>query len=278
MVELRAHHGVDIAGPDAPGTSAGVRYTDSFGFEWNRFSRTQLDSANGTRRSRDAFVEKTGWTLAELRGRRVLDAGCGMGRFSEIAADAGADVHAVDLSEAVIAARKNLGGRPNVHVYRADIMALPFKEQTFDFIYSIGVLHHTPNTKRAFMSLVPLLRPGGQIAIWVYAKQSPVMIGSDILRLVTPHLPKQLLLRLARVAVPLYRVHQIRRLGALSAVLLPTSIDPDPEWRWLDTFDWYSPRYQWKHTYPEVEGWFQEAGLVDVARGPFPVSVRGRRP
>src|SRR6184192_1986771 len=130
---------------DDGAAGSGSRYTDSFGFEWNRFSRTQLDSANGTRRSRDAFIEKTGWALDDLRGKRVLDAGFGMGRFAEIAADAGAEVHAVDLSEAVFAARGNLRQRANVHIYRADIMALPFRERTFDFIYSLGVLHHTPN-------------------------------------------------------------------------------------------------------------------------------------
>jgi hypothetical protein len=58
---------------------------------------------------------------------------------------------------------------------------------------------------------------------------------------------------------------------------LPTSLNPDPEWRWLDTFDWYSPRYQWKHTYEEVERWFEEAGLHQIERGPFAVSVRGTR-
>jgi SAM-dependent methyltransferase len=224
------------------------------------------------------FIEKTGWSLDQLRGKRVLDAGCGMGRFAEIAADAGAEVHAVDLSEAVFAARANLRHRPNVHIYRADIMALPFREQTFDFIYSIGVLHHTPDTKRAFLRLVPLLRRGGQVSIWVYSTRLQTMVGGRILRTLTPHLPKQTLLRLSRLAIPLYRLHRLRRIGTVSALLLPTSLDPDPEWRWLDTFDWYSPRYQWKHSYAEVEGWFREAGLVDLERGPFPVSVRGRRP
>ena len=255
-----------------------MRYTDSFGFEWNRFSKTQLDSSNGTRRSRDAFIEKTGWRLEDLRGKRVLDAGCGMGRFAEIAAEAGAEVHAVDLSEAVFAARENLRHRPNVHIYRADIMALPFRQETFDFIYSIGVLHHTPNTRRAFEALIPLLRPGGHIAIWVYSMKLQLLVGGRILRILTPHLPKETLLRLSRIAIPLYRLHRLRRIGIVTGMILPTSVDPDPKWRWLDTFDWYSPRYQWKHTDAEVEGWFKEAGLIDIKRGHIPVSVRGRRP
>ena len=140
-----------------------------FGFQWNHFAKSQLDSANGTTRSRDTFLEKTGFTLQELRGKRILDAGCGMGRFAEIALEAGAEVHAVDLSAAVEAARANLGGRGNISFYQGDILNLPFVPGTFDYIYSIGVLHHTPSTKLAFQSLVPLLRPGGRIAIWVYS-------------------------------------------------------------------------------------------------------------
>jgi len=250
-------------------------YVGSFGFQWNTFARAQLDSANGSTRSRDMFEEKTGWRVASLAGQRVLDAGCGMGRFAEVCAAAGADVHAIDLSTAVEAAARNLSHRPNLSFYQADIFNLPFSEGTFDTIYSIGVLHHTPDTRRAFLSLARLLKPGGRIAIWVYAKKLRLMFGGEILRLITPHLPKEALLKAARVAVPLYHVHQLPVVGKLTTALLPTSLNPDPEWRWLDTFDWYSPRYQWKHSYSEVEGWFREAGLTQIVREPFPVSVRG---
>lgn len=253
-------------------------YTESFGFQWNRFERTQLDSANGTTRSRDTFVQKTGWSLADLRAKRVLDAGCGMGRFAEICADAGAEVHAVDLSSAVEAAARNLGHRPAIRLYQADIMHLPFPEESFDFIYSIGVLHHTPDPRAAFLRLPPLLKPGGAIAVWVYVRKRPLPWGSEILRRLTPSLPKPWLLKASRIAIPLYHLHRLPVVGRVTSTLLPTSIHPDPEWRWLDTFDWYSPRYQWKHSEAEVEGWFREAGLIAIERGEFPVSVRGSRP
>jgi 2-polyprenyl-3-methyl-5-hydroxy-6-metoxy-1,4-benzoquinol methylase len=253
-------------------------YSGSFGFQWNRFSRTQLDSANGTTQSRDTFVEKTGWPLDELRGARILDAGCGMGRFAAVCADAGADVHAVDLSSAVDAAAVNLAGRPNVHVYQADIMKLPFAEGSFDRIYSVGVLHHTPDTRAAFMRLVPLLKPGGVISIWVYTVELLTAKGGEILRRVTPRLSQRMMLFLARAAVPLYYVHRTSLAGRLTRVWIPTSMHPNPEWRWLDTFDWYAPKYQWKHTFEEVEGWFRDAGLTGIRRGPFPVSVNGQRP
>ena len=159
-------------------------YADSFGFQWKRFARTQLDSANGTTRSRDTFVEKTGWSLAELKGKRILDVGCGMGRFAEIAADAGAEVYGVDLSRAVEAAYAHLGSRPNVRIFQADVMSLPFEPASFDFIYSIGVLHHTPDTRAAFLRLPALLKPGGAITIWVYSTEVK-LLGSEWLRKLT---------------------------------------------------------------------------------------------
>lgn len=257
---------------------AAERYSGSFGFQWNRFARTQLDSAAGGHASRDMFLQKTGWRVEMLAGRTVLDAGCGMGRFAEVCADAGADVHAVDLSRAVEAAADNLHSRGNVSVYQADIMNLPFADATFDFVYSLGVLHHTPDTRAAFSRLPRLLKPGGRLAIWVYSTRLRAFVGGALLRLVTPHLPKRVLLQASRIAIPLYRIHRVPIVGRVTSVAVPTSLHPEPEWRWLDTFDWYSPRYQWKHTSREVEQWFRDAGLVEVARGSFPVSVSGRRP
>src|SRR5262252_9532171 len=102
------------------------RYAASFGYQWNRFSRTQLDSANGTTESRDTFLEKTGFRLEELRGKRVLEIGCGMGRFLEVVAGAGAEVVGIDISTAVNAAHANVGRRPNVDILQADVFSLPF--------------------------------------------------------------------------------------------------------------------------------------------------------
>jgi SAM-dependent methyltransferase len=253
------------------------QYVGSFGFQWNRFSKSQLDSANGTTRSLDTFEEKTGWEVESLRGLEVLDAGCGMGRFAQVCAAAGARVHAIDLSRAVDAAARNLSDRSNLYFYQADLMNLPFVDGSFDAIYSLGVLHHTPDTRRAFLSLVRLLKPGGRIAIWVYSAKLRLMIGGELLRLVTPRLSTERLLSLCRIAVPLYHLHRVPVIGRATTALLPTSLNPDPEWRWLDTFDWYAPRYQWKHTFAEVERWFHEAGLTGIVRASFPVSVRGQR-
>ena len=255
------------------------QYAETFGYQWNLFATTQLDSASGTSESRDVFVEKTGLPLEKLRGKLVLDVGCGMGRFAEVVAEAGARVVGVDMSRAVDAAASNLARFENAAVVQADLFSLPFANEAFDFIYSIGVLHHTPSTRKAFVALLPHLRRLGRIAIWVYPRSLRWRtLMSAFYRLVTTRLPKEQLLRWSRIADPVGRLQRVPGIGLPLKFLLPLSGHPNPEWRVLDTFDWYSPRFQWTHTKSEVESWFQEAGLTDLWRGSFPVSMAGTKP
>jgi SAM-dependent methyltransferase len=250
-------------------------YVQNFGFEWNAHARTQLDNP-GSDESERMFRAKTGFTPEDLHGRRVLDVGCGMGRFSDVASRWGATVVAIDLSRAVDAAQVNIGGRPNVNIAQADIFQLPFREEAFDFIFSIGVLHHTPNTKAAFDNLPKLLRTKGKIAIWLYMNYGGFWM-SDIYRRLTPWLPKRSLHALSYAAVPLYYVNKIPILGLGLRWLIPVSNHPKADWRILDTFDWYSPRYQWKHSYEEVFPWFEEHGLKDIRVLGVPVALQGTR-
>jgi SAM-dependent methyltransferase len=253
-------------------------YASNFGFEWNLHNRTQLDT-DTRHESEETFKEKTGFVPEDFKGKLVLDVGCGMGRFSDIAFRWGATVVGIDLTSAVDAAYANIGGRENVDLAQADVFKLPFREETFDFIFSIGVLHHTPNTRAAFDQLPRLLKPGGRIAIWVYTTEMRAWSWiSDIYRHVTTRLPKRFLYALCHVAIPWYHVNRVPRVGPLTWRLLPTSIHPDPEWRVLDTFDWYSPTYQWKHTPAELRDWFESQGLVSLTPLSFPVSMQGARP
>jgi SAM-dependent methyltransferase len=255
----------------------GEGYAQSFGYEWNLHRRTQLDSSQ-SHESEETFKQKTGLRPEDLRGKLVLDVGCGMGRFADVASRWGATVVGIDLSSAVEAASDNLGGRSNVHLAQADVFALPFAEGSFDIIYSIGVLHHTPDTRAAFLRLPPLLKAGGTIAIWVYSSHRPWRFwSSDILRVATTRLPKTWLYRLCHVAVPLYYVCRIPIAGNVVRGLLPISVHPKPDWRILDTFDWYSPSYQWKHSRAEVAGWFETAGLRNVQLLEVPTSAQGTR-
>jgi SAM-dependent methyltransferase len=254
------------------------RYAGNFGFEWSVHDRTQLDGPVSDESER-TFRRKTGFAPDDLAGRLVLDVGCGMGRFSDVAARWGATVVGVDLSRAVESAHRNVGDRPNAHVAQADVFRLPFGPGTFDCIFSIGVLHHTPDTRSAFDRLPRLLKPGGRIAVWLYTSDNGGQYWmSDLLRRWTWRLPPRVLHALAHVAVPKYYLDRLPGIGSRTRRLLPVSLHPRPEWRVLDTFDWYSPRYQWKHSDDEVRAWFEAEGLVDVRALDAPVSVQGRRP
>lgn len=254
------------------------RHARNFGFEWNRHNRTQLDTRISTE-SEDSFRTKTGFTPEELRGKLVLDVGCGMGRFSDIASRWGAIVVGIDLSSAVEAAQVNVGSLPNVDIIQADVLELPFADETFDYIFSIGVLHHTPDTKAAFDQLPRLLKPGGKVAIWLYSRYDGMRWRfSDLWRRWTWRIPERVLHGACYAAVPLHYLYKLPVLGYFGKWLLPVSDHPKAEWRILDTFDWYSPRYQWKHTYEETWLWFEAQGLIDIRVLGMPVAIQGKRP
>jgi SAM-dependent methyltransferase len=260
-------------------------YAGSFGYQWKKHARTQLDG-HGSVESEKDFRERTGFLPRELNGKLVLDVGCGMGRFAEVASRWGARVVGVDLSNAVEVASQNLSDRPSVAFFQADVFSLPFAPGSFDCIYSLGVLHHTPDCEKAFKLLPSLLKPNGIIAIWLYSGYNKWYRLSDVYRTVTHRLPAHWLHALCHVAIPLYYVHQgLRRLpivgrasSGLLHYVLPVCMHPDPDVRVLDTFDWYSPKYQSKHTYEEIFRWFESCGLGSLRVLEQSIAVRGRKP
>lgn len=255
-------------------------YATSFGYQWNWFRTVQIDSVNGSTESDEMLRGTTGWTDADYRGRRLLDAGVGAGRYAERASAKGAEVFGVDLTAAVDAAFQNIGRRPNVHLAQADIFRMPFREATFDLAYSIGVLHHTPDPRGAFARVASAVKPSGRLAVYLYARYGPWHRASDAIRVVTTRLPLRVMWGLSAAAIPLYYLYRLPVVGSAARNLLPISLDRNWRQRWLDTFDWYTPRYQWKYLYPEVFRWFRDEGfeVVDLLDGPIRVSGVKRVP
>ena len=252
-------------------------YASSFSFEWNRHRKTQLDDVT-SRESEETFRDKTGLRPTDVAGRLVLDVGCGMGRFADVVSRWGGRVVGADLSLAVEAAQSNLGRRENVRILQADLFRLPFAPGTFDIVYSLGVLHHTPDCERAFRRIAPLVRPGGRLCVWVYGTMGTWERVARLYRRVTVRMPPRLLHALCYFAIPWYHVGRLPYLGPAFRTLIPVRQHPNPTWRVLDTFDWYSPKHQSRHTFPEVYGWFQSEGFTDIRLFDFPVAVAGTRP
>jgi SAM-dependent methyltransferase len=255
-------------------------YTRSFSFEWNIHSATQLDCHRGDNFSEDEFMQKTGLSPAEVEGKLVLDAGVGAGRYSEVVSRWGADVVGIDLSYAVEAAYKNLHSVRNVWVAQADIATLPFKAASFDVIFSVGVLHHTPDTGAYFHKLVPLLRPGGVIAIWVYPDEGDYVTRKRWVAYVNK-IPPRMFYAWCRWFVPWTQAHHVNPwVGLMRRVFPIPNESRGLENDILDTFDGYSPRYHGTHSPDEVKGWFREAGLEDIRQPSdwWRTCMRGRKP
>jgi len=258
-------------------------YASSFGYQWNRFKLEQIDSANGTKLSANRFYSETDWTKEWLKGKWVLDAGCGAGRFLDVASDSEAEVVGLDISSAIDAARANLAGRTNVHFVQASIYDPPFRPGSFDGVYCIGVVQHTPDPQQTMQSLPGILRSGGRIAITAYERKLYTMLHAKyLLRPLTKRMEKQKLLIAIKTAMPFLFpltsfLFRLPLLGPLFNRVIPVTNyvhEPDLtsrqryDWAVLDTFDVLSPQYDQPRTQQEVEEALTAAGVVELKRLP----------
>lgn len=254
-------------------------YADNFTLEWNRHRRTQFDENSRSLSSRQ-FYDISRWRPDELAGKLVLDIGCGSGRFSEVALKAGARVVAVDLSEAVDVARENLTAFSEFMPVQADILHLPFPANTFDFVFCIGVLQHTPKPYQALRCLLPLAKEdGGRFAVWFYERS---ILGfwharfywrwlltkippEKLYRLVSWYVPKLLPWQRELVRIPWLgpklneRVIPVANRDAFSQeekTRIEMSI--------LDTYDWFSPKYDKPLKTKKVASIVQEYGYTEL--------------
>lgn len=272
---------------------ASDNYATSFGLQWNLFRKTQLDSFSGLTISRDRFERQAGWARDALRNALVLDVGCGAGRFTEIALEAGARVVAMDYSAAVDACRKNHEGHPNLMVVQADIYSMPFKAEAFDRVYCFGVLQHTPDVRRAFLALPLVVRNGGHVAVDVYPRLwMNVLWPKYWLRVATTRMRQDRLFAGVRAAVRWFwplsvAVGRLPLVGRKLRYLIPIvnyeGVYPLSdlqlkEWAVLDTFDMLAPTYDQPQSADTLERWMVEGGLTDVEvfRAGFLVG-RGRK-
>jgi SAM-dependent methyltransferase len=214
-------------------------------------------------------------------GKRVLDAGCGTGRHAYFAASYEArEVVALDLSDAVETARRNLSQFENVDVVQGDLLRPPFRTAAagggFDFVYSIGVLHHLPDPYEGFRTLLRYVRPGGTIAVWVYGYENNGFVRNVVepLRKASTKMPPPLLRTLAwPLAVAFH--------GAAKGVYRPlngTAVGRSlPLSEYLSSVADFSFRQNYGIVFdqlvaptaayiqgPELERWFDENGLEDV--------------
>lgn len=269
-------------------------YADNFGMQWNHFSRTQLDSYSGHPITADRFWKATGWRPEDMKGKWVLDAGCGAGRFAEVALVTGANIVALDYSSAVDACYANLKQHPNLHVVQGDIYALPFAPEAFDFVYSLGVLQHTPDVGAAFAALPPMVRPGGSLCVDYYWKRfRTLMHAKYVFRPLAKRIPQERLFAFLERHVPAMLATS-QALGCVPLIgralkrivpvadytgVFPLSERQLKEWALLDTFDMLAPAYDNPQTTEIVGRWLEQAGFADIeVLHAAHLVARGRKP
>jgi SAM-dependent methyltransferase/uncharacterized protein YbaR (Trm112 family) len=250
-----------------------------FGYEWQKFDDQIADTYMTDKANFLDFIAPV--TPDFFRDKIVLDAGCGMGRFLRLAADFGSrEVIGVDLSQSVDVAYQHVRHLPNAHVIQADIMTLPLKP-VFDYIFSVGVLQFLEQPRAGFNRLTELLRDGGAISVWVYAKENNgwvIRLVNPLRQHVTSRLPRPLLYALSHcLGLPLY-------------LLIKLLYKPANEWKLLsklarilpyNDYFYYSSRLSYgalasvifDHLVPslvtylsreELEGWFSQEFFDDV--------------
>jgi len=273
-------------------------YAAAFGWQWKRFARSQLDSYTGTTISRDRLTRCLGGSLEEaVRGKTVLEAGCGAGRFTEILLDAGARVVATDLSSAVEANYANCASGRDYFVCQADVRELPIAPRSFDVVLCLGVIQHTPDPEETIAALAGYVKPRGLLAIDHYSSRYPATwsrraIRSMLLRL-PPERAHHAALGITRTLLPVHRALWQRRRGfgrlrrylsRLSPVVDYYDTYPElgpgllAEWALLDTHDTLTDQYKHFRDPNRIRATLIALGLsnVEVCVGGNGVEARAR--
>lgn len=250
-------------------------YSDNFGLQWNKFKKTQFDSYTGLPLSGKRFWENTKWTKEELKGKVILEAGCGAGRFTEILISTGATIISFDLSNAVEANYENNNDKGDLLIFQGDIYNIPFPDNYFDYVFCYGVLQHTPDPDKSYRQIFNKLKPGGKISIDYYLKFSsstPWSTPKYFWRPVAKKMAPQKLLRIIKLYIPIWLpvdtlIRKIPRLGdrILAFMRIPCwnyldmglNYSQRKQWAILDTFDALAPAYDYPKTLDEVSKMIQ---------------------
>ena len=268
-----------------------VKTEDAFSAKWRTYHKSYHEK-KWFEFQRNWFLERFQWKSLEnfnkfLKTRNfILDAGTGLGNSAKFhSVNKNSVVFALDASESIEFAYKKYDDIENIHFIQADLRQLPFKKQFFDYIYSDQVLHHTKNTKTSFKYLTKFLTKGGYISIYVYNKKAPIReFADDYIRAKTTKMSINDCITFS---------HQMTNLGRnLSKLKQKIKIPNDIPllnikagtydiqrfiyWHFLKcfwaeddnfersigvNFDWYYPKFAYRHTADEVRKWYRDTKI-----------------
>ena len=273
---------------DVPRITSSGNYTDNFGIQWNKFDKIQLDrEADGHNISRKRFFAETRWDIQDLIGQNLLEVGSGAGRFSKVVLEyTRANLYSVDYSDAVTANHKNNCpiAPDRFHLFQASIYELPFPDDSFDKVFCLGVLQHTPDFGASVKALISKAKIGGEIVVDFYPIKGwwTKVHAKYILRPITKRLSHGRLMHIIEKNIKwlMKLEHILHRLGLRKLARFLPIVDihgtlpkwlsetEKREWAILDTFDMFSPEYDNPQRIRDVAAMFKLHG-ADVTFAGF---------
>jgi len=232
----------------------------SFGAEWSHFDYEQRTWHQNVDERCELFLKEVAMAREELRGKVVLDAGCGNGSLSRGLNRFGCEVLAIDVSSSVDVAFKHFAveGNDRTHFVQGDLLNPPLRHDFFDVVYSSGVLMANPNTFDALRAIAKALKPGGRIYIWVYGHEPGLAHKlKEVFRRTISPLPSGVKHLIVSLWLPQAMLRQYLRTAT-------GRNDGRDRLTWRERLilllDHYTPRWRWEHTPEEVKGWYRELG------------------
>lgn len=248
------------------------RTVAGFGEEWSRFDQSELAPAE-SKLLFDAYFSVFPW--AELSTNATgFDMGCGSGRWARHVAPRVGTLHCIDASaEALAVAERNLADLPNCQFHHRSVDQLPFPTGSQDFGYSLGVLHHIPDTQTALTRCVDALKPGAPLLVYLYYRFDnrprwfrKVWEVSDKARRVIARLPPQRRHLVTDVYWPLARASLVAEKFGLDVGSMPLSAYRDRSFYTMrtDALDRFGTELEKRFTREEIRQMMESAGLERI--------------
>jgi len=253
---------------------------DGFGREWNSFNQDSLPKEEHLKQFNDYF-EIFPWN--KIPENAVgFDAGCGSGRWAILVAPKVGKLHCLDPSSAIEVAKKNLQQTDNCEFHQCTVSNLPFADNSMDFGYSLGVLHHIPNSAKGLRDCVKKLKPGAPFLLYLYYafENQPIWYRwiwevSNMVRQVVWRLPHRVKLIVcgliaAQVYWPLARIARVVDIMGGSTHSWPLSAYRDQSFYFMrtDALDRFGTSLEQRFTKSEIEEMMVAADLIDIKFSP----------
>ncbi len=248
-----------------------------FGAEWARFDQAGMGEVE-TQALFDRYFAVFPWETLP-KDPVGFDLGCGSGRWARLAAQRVGTLHCIDPAEAALAvAKEKLKDQPNAVFHHAGVSAIPLADGSMDFGYSLGVLHHVPDTAAGIASCVAKLKPGAPMLLYLYYALDgkpwlfrAIWQASDLVRKVVSALPRPLKFAVCQLIAavvywPLARLARLLEKAGMTVDDLPLS-----DYRHLsfysmrtDALDRFGTRLEQRFTRVQIEAMMRAAGLTDI--------------